>query len=1318
VAPPTELKRRLVEGLFGKGYLFSGKGSTLVFRSGVQEPRGCAEMYGPKANLFGDAGTVSFWIKPLPNSHNMAHVFFRAWPLQVIRNQYTHHQYHYAAKGGYIYDGTFAHNAWVHFAMTWRKDEARSYYNGSRMSTLTGTGVVKPTPDRFEVAGQAMRWLNFQKKEYEDDTVIDEFQIFRRPLTDEEVRSLFERGHVTTRHQVGNTPDVITKPERAYGGHALVAPEVRRPIRPDGELSDWKGIPSHGGLIERRVGVLDDDPGQVYVACDREHLYFGFSCPVDASIQSDPTHVWYPTGEFLAGVQKRDGDVSADDYVEFAIKGKDGHVYRFALNAKNVLRDSRDGDVGWNTKGTFASRSDFKDWTAELAVPLAELGLALGDTVEFNVVRSWKLFKSSQNALCADERSQPAWGKLTLGGPAAAAVESLGLPWQGRLAVTGTVSGPPGEYTVRLRGRGLGQTLAAETKVRSTGALTRFALDRRLEKPGDLAVVVEVLVPAGKPILVRTVPFVYAAPTTVELANYPGWGRLEVAVSPVAVDFKDLHASVAVMQGDKAVRTADIPRFDDPAQTVAFDTKPLAPGAYQVVTRLYRGQEQVGEDRQPYEKKTLPEWYHNQVGVIDRPPIPWTPVQVRGTTITCLLKEMVFSDTLFPAQIVSNGQLLLAGPIRLRIKRDGQEKILTSGELKMTGTTPRRASWQATARDGSLTITIHGSTEFDGFTWVDATFTGGKVEHLSLEIPLKKESATLKSLEGPGLMGDKPLKATYPGYWFGNEKAGFQYWWEDQRGWVLNNEPVTVTPGPRDVVIAIPVIQKAVDLAKPRTVSFGWTITPSKPLRKDRRTLQLYRGGVSYTAGDYTFATPNYPKPRLSATEYARMAEELKRKDGPIACWYAFGPFMWVGAPEYAEWWREWRYTPSEITRPDANSTAWGPVCHNSSGSDLHIWMLDRFLKKYPQRAVYFDCMSWCNCDNEAHGCGYVDEHGVRQPQSNLLATRRHHERIYNLIKAADPEEGWVRFHDWAPNMAVAPFCDDNWIGEGFIGPIGGTPEKNYYRVLDLPAARYYFANEQWGHLTSFLTELATTAGEDKERRAACYGKMVRPPRDGWHGEWTLPRWKDYEHVAGLGMAHDMWQVGGNDLQLPWMWLMEVCRQMHWDDRVRFVGYWEASDLVRVGGGVPEKIVCSVYYRPAGLGRPVVPRWNPTKVTHGTFTVPDAARTFLRAQGERDGGWLILVPVNNTDQDVTLTLKPDLKKLGLASSAKGRLLDVYRAFDFTWQAPPGWFANAGDPEGPYITIKGREEGFPLDNGAATVAVPKRNFRMLLFQSAP
>jgi len=245
------------------------------------------------------------------------------------------------------------------------------------------------------------------------------------------------------------------------------------------------------------------------------------------------------------------------------------------------------------------------------------------------------------------------------------------------------------------------------------------------------------------------------------------------------------------------------------------------------------------------------------------------------------------------------------------------------------------------------------------------------------------------------------------------------------------------------------------------------------------------------------------------------------------------------------------------------------------------------------------------------------------------------------------------------------------------------------------------------------------SAGEDKEKRAAWYGKMVTPPKDGKHGEWTLPHWKDYEHVAGLGLAHDMWQVGGNDLQLPSAVLDEIERRMLWDDKVKFIGYWELGDALRVEGGVPERIVCSVFCRPAHSVAPHRLDFGDEEIDKmmpfGQFHVAENVKSFLRAAGKNKRGWLILAPFNNSDDDVTITLRPNLAKLGFAQQENGQWRDVYRMFDGAWQAPPGWLPNVGDPEPPYIAIKGQDAMFPMKDGVATIPIPKRNFRMLLLQ---
>ncbi|MDD5705624.1 MAG: DUF6067 family protein [Kiritimatiellae bacterium] len=1336
VTLPTNMTERLVEGLFGKGYRFGGQGSGVAYATGHEAGgAACDEMYAAPANFFGDFGTVAFWIKQLPvykqrPTHNTGCCLFlcNGPGIFQIMKDYSVLSHHYAGTGSGMTDGLAEkeyQNEWLHVAVTFQKGRTQSFMNGGG-GLPCAAGVLEPTPKTFLIASPTTDPI-------QDNAVMDEVQIFRRPLSEEEVISLFERGHVTVLQPVGYGGTI--EPRRAFAPAVLTAPRPPAPIAVDGNLAEWQSLPAHGGLVERRVGVLDADDARFWIAADDRNLYLAFRTEVDKELQADPTHVKYPTGQYKALTTARDGDVDADDYVEWSLQSAGGQTYRFAINARDALLDSRDGDKSWNGNVQFKSRSDFADWTAELAIPLADVGMRAGETVAFNATRSWKLFKSAQNSLCIDARSQPAMGKLTLGAPAAVSVSALGAPDKGDIRVTGAIVGPAGAYTVRLIGSGRNQGFTNEQKVAVNRAPAVFEIAWRMKRPGDVGLVVETLDPTGQCVFRRAIPVVYARASSMELANYPGWGKLDVKVRPAwAPDMAKLRAEVTLERAGKPVQTQTIARFDGAEEKARFETREIAIGQYEVAARIFRDKTLAGENRLPFEKKPLPEWFHSKAGMTDKPPAPWTDVKVRQrgsqvsegvqgsgvrgqgeTVVECLLKEIAFRDTLFPAEILSNGEMLLARPVGLRVKRGGRETTLTTGRFAIESRDRRKACWETTAQDSNLTVTVTGSIEFDGFTWFAVTLsdasdrsnqsgTAAAVDWVALEMPLRRECATLRTIAG------RDLPTQYGGYWFGNEKAGLQYHWQSNQGWVLAGESGRIDETNGEVVLTIPFIQKRVDLSKPRTVSLGWAITPSKPIRKDWREVYLYRG-VSYAYADHAGASPNYAVPHEKQETYDLWRYRLEQETmlWPITCYYAFGPFMWNGSPEYADWCWEWSQGSAPLP-PDPNSKFWGGAgCHNSSAVNLQLFLLEKYLAGYPQEGIYFDCMGPSLCSNEAHGCGYVDDAGARQPEQQLLADRRYYERIYNLIKAHNPRTGgWVRHHDWSPNMVSAAFCDDNWLGEGACGAIVADPKHNYYDLVTLPGMRLQYGKEHWGHLTSWLTEMGVYVGNDPEARADVYGKMVKPPKDGEPGEWILPKWKDYEHVAGLAIVHDLPQVGGNSLDVPWWKVQEVERLMGWDDHVEFTGYWESGDRLTVQGGVPEKIVCALYRRPASAPPATFvtncAAYNPWGTTYGVFYTKDGCRAKLRAAGANKNGWLILAPMNNTDEDVTLTLKPDLPAFGLEALANGRLRDIYRDYEGDWKKDD--MRLQFQPEG---------ESFPMTTGVAVVPVAKRNFRMLLLE---
>src|ERR1043165_5190865 len=107
---PADLQRRLVEGLWGKGYLFGSNGSSFEFFTGDKGgPHACDESYSPLANFFGDSGTVSFWVKPLGNPITAFHYLFLCNGPGVFQMMQggAGWTFHYAGGNSYFTDGQY-----------------------------------------------------------------------------------------------------------------------------------------------------------------------------------------------------------------------------------------------------------------------------------------------------------------------------------------------------------------------------------------------------------------------------------------------------------------------------------------------------------------------------------------------------------------------------------------------------------------------------------------------------------------------------------------------------------------------------------------------------------------------------------------------------------------------------------------------------------------------------------------------------------------------------------------------------------------------------------------------------------------------------------------------------------------------------------------------------------------------------------------------------------------------------------------------------------------------------------------------------------
>ena len=199
--PLVSGKAEFAPGKYGQGYLSGRKGDELQYES--------------NGNLDPDAGTVSLWVKPLGWHEKDA--FMRFWlrvgeqadaggtgegtflwlykylvsvPLYWLAQQ-VYYQRSVSYCGG---SGIYRSGEWTHIAASWCGPMMRVYANGRLLGTArTPTPrVLRNFGKHFMVGGAS--WTAKGDTSEKSDSLIDEFYVFRRPLTAREVRFLMAKG--------------------------------------------------------------------------------------------------------------------------------------------------------------------------------------------------------------------------------------------------------------------------------------------------------------------------------------------------------------------------------------------------------------------------------------------------------------------------------------------------------------------------------------------------------------------------------------------------------------------------------------------------------------------------------------------------------------------------------------------------------------------------------------------------------------------------------------------------------------------------------------------------------------------------------------------------------------------------------------------------------------------------------------------------------------------------------------------------------------------------------------------------------------------
>lgn len=774
---------------------------------------------------------------------------------------------------------------------------------------------------------------------------------------------------------------------------AAPGPEIPRLALPlmqaaptiDGAISEeeWSGAARMVGFVSQHNGALTARQGIFWVGCDGKSLFIALRTEAP------------PGGQILSrAVPDGDRDIMAalaDDSIELWMdphRGKtagDRRYYQIITNARGAIFDrsynpadpQNPVDMQWRVHWQFANRLQDGWWEVEIAIPLAELGAEndLDHPWGLRVVRNW----------------QRPWDQSRWETSSAAFDDQPSMPvvlWDAQAPVTQVLALQEAQKqaTIRVQVANPGAT-ARPVRVFLQDAWSKNPpqeLDKTLQLPPGTVEMVTLRSPdggleAGHRTLIRvTSPdgqrdfyvreftwnlhrseerwtLTQEEKQAVDLAfkYYPYYGKVRVKVNVESLASRDrvtgAIAQVRKAGTSKALAAAPL-SFAQHAAEATFDVPDLPAGNYEVAV-LLQGGEGVPKEAiaVPFERQHFP-WEHNQLGLSKVVIPPFTPLQVKGKTISCILRDYVANSAGLWDRVVADGKEVLAAPMRWEVRHGGKLLAVQRGSWKVQGAKPHRVVTAATWQAGPLVAQVTSDYDYDGMAKVTLTFQAASgqrpaaIEGLVLIIPLRdslmrylhtcgdqlRYNYAGKTPAGDGVIWDSRqgnktdiVGPFYPYVWLGDGARGLCWFADSDRDWVLDDRQPTLelarTGGRLELRVHF-VTQRA-DLSRPRTIVFGLQATPVKPMPErpvNWRKWQVskrFPGGVSlgilgstYYYGQTGFDF--YPRDKdFTIYEKIRKSRETGKVDEDWVKRWIAGYHLKEGTPEWIHYNNHIRYT-------------------------------------------------------------------------------------------------------------------------------------------------------------------------------------------------------------------------------------------------------------------------------------------------------------------------------------------------------------------------------------------------------------------------
>ncbi len=484
---------------------------------------------------------------------------------------------------------------------------------------------------------------------------------------------------------------------------------------------------------------------------------------------------------------------------------------------------------------------------------------------------------------------------------------------------------------------------------------------------------------------------------------------------------------------------------------------------------------------------------------------PWTPIVADDKRVEVWGRTHELGAWGLPRQVTAAGEPLLAEPIALEIElADG--RTLEPGAVRLVEQHDGRVRYRATATQGDAKVSLDSTYEFDGMMRFDLTFgQETRVERLTLKVPLHEEQAmflqhasawklgvsqqnTAVSRAVPEGDGEVYHYGFSPFLWLGGYDRGFSWFSESDEHWTpaKGDRAIRLAREDGQVQLHIDIVAQPTTLHDGAGLTFGFMATPVKPLPEGWRGRRITSALGSPQPGDemiYWYdqyrVVRHDPTPRdmdAFAADVQRLNEAGVHRVYPYidVTLMSRGEKVHLPNEDFHFVPPEWEaYGESWMIQPNYKSYTYLRVSPASTWADFSLNQVKRYITEGNASGIYLD-ESFPYADTaEAHGMGYTDATGTRQPTYAVFATRDYYKRLAYLFETHGKGRPSILSH--TSSTIAVPYlsmADIQLTGEQYYHNMRHWEQEAYPSYIEMAPLEDFHAEHrgvQFGFVPSFL---------------------------------------------------------------------------------------------------------------------------------------------------------------------------------------------------------------------------------------------------------